>query len=73
MKKHGSLKQEPAAVAAEAVVPVVAVTPVAPVIKPTTPSDDISVDDFLGLGNSDELIIKFRVFAKIAVHQNAFK
>lgn len=51
MKKQGSLKQEPAAVVAEAVAPVVAVTPIAPVVKPTTPSDDISVDDFLGLGN----------------------
>lgn len=51
MKKQGSLKQEPAvAVVAEAVAPVVAVTPVAPVVKPTTPSDEISVDDFLGLG-----------------------
>lgn len=51
IKKQGSLKQEPAAVVAEAVAPVIAVTPIAPVVKPTTPSDDISVDDFLGLGN----------------------
>lgn len=50
MKKHGTLKQEPAAVVEEAVAPIVAVTPIAPIAKPTTPSDEISVDDFLGLG-----------------------
>lgn len=66
MKKQGSLKQEPAAVVAEAV----AVTPIAPVVKPTTPSDDISVDDFLGLGNSYELIFQFRIFD---LHRLAFK
>lgn len=53
--KKGSLKQEPIAAVADAAVPAVvsvAVTPVAPVVKPTTPSDEISVDDFLGLGKS---------------------
>lgn len=50
--KKGSLKQEPvAAVVAEAApIAAAAVTPIAPVAKPTTPSDEISVDDFLGLG-----------------------
>ena len=51
-KVPGSSKQEVVPVAVPVVEEAVAaaVEPIVPVIPSTTPSDEISVDDFLGLG-----------------------